>query len=82
MSRWFDIFTATLSRNALVDPREMVHQIQSDFKSSRFAAVVLAVICGLGVACWFQALSSRNTARVTPSSPPQMTVLPDPFEKS
>ena len=60
----------------------MVHQIQSDFKSSRFAAVVFAVICGLGIACWFQALSSHKTARATPTNPRQVSVLPDPFEKS
>jgi hypothetical protein len=60
----------------------MVHQIQSDFKSNRFAAVVFAIIVGLGVACWFQALSSRNTARTASPVRPQISVLPDPFEKS
>lgn len=60
----------------------MVHQIQSDFKSNRWAAVVLAVIVGLGVACWFQALSSRNTAERAAPTRPQISVLPDPFEKS
>jgi hypothetical protein len=60
----------------------MVHQIQSDFRSNRFAAVVFAVIVGLGVACWFQALSPRRTAHTTTPDRQRMSVLPDPFEKS
>ena len=60
----------------------MVHQIQSDFRSNRFAAVFLAVIVGLGVACWFQALSTRSTVRSTTPDRQQISVLPDPFEKS
>ena len=65
-----------------MDPREMVHQIQSDFKSNRLAAVVFAVIVGLGVACWFQALPSTSTAHTTRPDRQQISVLPDPFEKS
>lgn len=60
----------------------MVHQIQSDFKSSRLAAAVLALIVGLGVACWFQALSPNGTANTAAPERPEMSVLPDPFEKS
>ena len=65
-----------------MDPREMVYQIQSDFKSNRFAAVVFAMIVGLEIACWLQALSSRSAARTAMPDRPQISVLPDPFEKS
>jgi hypothetical protein len=65
-----------------VDPREIVYQVQSDFKSNRFAAVVFAVIIGLGMACWFQALSSRSTAHTKTPDRQSISVLPDPFEKS
>ena len=65
-----------------MDPREMVYLMQSDFKSNRFAAVVFALIIGLGIACWFQALSSQSTARTTTPDRQPISVLPDPFEKS
>lgn len=60
----------------------MIHQIQSDFRSNRFAAVVFAVIIGLGIACWFQALSSESTARTNAPVRQHLSVLPNPFEKS
>lgn len=60
----------------------MVHQIQADFKSNRLAAVILSVIVGLGLACWFQAISSRSQPRDRTPERSQISVLPDPFEKS
>ncbi|MBS0262724.1 MAG: hypothetical protein JSS02_12290 [Planctomycetes bacterium] len=66
-----------------MDPREMIYQIQSDFKSNRFAGVVFALILGLGAVCWYQALSSRpdHNPRLTTPASRQISVLPNPFEK-
>ena len=62
-----------------MDPREIVNQIRNDLGSNRLAAVALAAILGLGMACWFPALAARISARRTPSRQPEISVLSDPF---
>ena len=60
----------------------MVHLIQADFRSNRLAAVTLTIILGLGVFCWFHATLSHHGHQQQRPDPQQLTVLPDPFEKS
>jgi hypothetical protein len=57
----------------------MINQVRSDFASNRRAAVVLAAIMGLGLACWLPPLVARSVSRN--ASPPrqQVSVLSDPF---
>jgi hypothetical protein len=62
----------------------MIYQLQSDFASNRFAGLAFTLILCLGAACWYQALSVQEELNSRAAAPAehQMSVLPDPFEKS
>ncbi|MGE5192130.1 MAG: hypothetical protein ACM3U2_06465 [Deltaproteobacteria bacterium] len=69
-----------LQRNVAVDPVEMINLIRRDFESSRWLAVLLAVVLALGTALWLPALSARGSIPRTARHQPAISVLSDPFD--
>jgi len=63
-----------------VDPVEMINLIRRDFESSRWLAVVLAVILALGMAFWLPALGTRGSLPHSSPDQPAISVLADPFD--
>jgi hypothetical protein len=57
----------------------MINQIRSDFASNPRAAVVLAAIVVLGIACWFPALAARGMPGSAHHQRTSISVLSDPF---
>ena len=63
-----------------MDPVEMVNLIRRDFESSRWVAVLLAVLLAVGLACWLPALGARGSHPQTSPDQPAISVLADPFD--
>jgi len=57
----------------------MINRIRSDFASNRRAAVVLAAIVVLGLACWLPPLAARSFSKKAPEPRQHISVLSDPF---
>ena len=57
----------------------MINLIRRDFESSRWIAVLLAVILAVGAACWLPAFAARGSSSRTSSDRSAISVLPDPF---
>lgn len=57
----------------------MINQIRSDFASDRRAALVLAAIVALGLACWCPALAARGMTGSAHHQRMHISILADPF---
>ena len=63
----------------VMDPRDMINEVRSDFESNRWTAFVLAGILLLGLAAWCHALWARTAVRRVSVDRSQISVLSDPF---
>jgi hypothetical protein len=63
-----------------VDPVEIVNLIRRDFASSRWVAVLLALLLALGTMFWLPVRWARGPGSQAVPRRPAVSVLPDPFD--
>jgi hypothetical protein len=67
-----------MQRTAVVDPSDILRQIQRDFESRPRVAIAVALFFAAGIAAWVPLIGARQSGATTAAR--QTSVLSDPFD--